>query len=116
MKVKRFPRFPILIVLILISLLAGCAELWGKDEGTIAIHILDKEPDNFINISEQQMEQFPGLKVGINSTEESQLVEISSDEWYKLRDLFFGHYGLGEYGGDIKYQDEYYAIVLYVPY
>ena len=114
MKVKIFPRFPILIVLILISILAGCAELWGKDEGTIGIDKWDKEPDDFINISEQQMEQFPGLKEAINSSEI--MVEISSDEWYELRDLFFGHYGQGHYGGDIKYQGEYYHITLHVPY
>jgi len=85
-------------------MMAGCTDLMG-DEGTIFAEKLDEEPDNFINISEQQMEQFPGLKEAINSTEE--MVEISSDEWYKLKDFFQG------YDAYMEYQGKYYYVRLF---
>jgi len=85
-------------------MVAGCTDLMGGD-GSIFVEKLDEEPDNFINMSEQQMEQFPRLKESINSTGEH--VETPSDEWYELKDFFQDYYAY------IKYQGEYYYVRLF---
>ncbi len=93
------------IVVILLAVgLSGCNELFGEG-GTIYAEKMNEKPEKFINISEQQMEQFPHLKLAINQTDSH--IEPPTDEWNELRDF------LGETYAYIHYQSEYYYVRLF---
>lgn len=64
--------------------LSGCSEFFSEG-GTIYVEKMNKKPENFINISEQQMDQFLHTKQAINQTDS--IVEPPTDEWNDLRDF-----------------------------
>lgn len=91
-------------VLLICVGLYGCSEFFSE-EGTIYAEKMNIKPKKFINISEQQMEQFPHLKRAINQTDSH--VEPPTDEWNDLRDFF------GDMYAYICYQSEYYYVRLF---
>ena len=90
--------------ILLFCMMGGCTELMGGD-GPTFVERLDEEPNDFININEQQMEQFSHLREATNRTGEH--VETPSDEWYELKEFFGGSSIF------VKYQGEYYYVRLF---
>jgi hypothetical protein len=97
----QIPRILIIIMGFLsICCLTGCTDLMG-DEGTILAENLDEIPDDFINLTEEQLERFPHLQQAINLTGEH--VGTPSDEWYELKEFFKDSFKYIEYKGEYYY-------------
>ena len=91
-------------VLLLVIGLCGCNEFFGEG-GTIYAEKINDESKEFVNISEQQMEQFPHLKQALNQTDS--YIEPPNDEWNEIREFFGDTYAY------IHYQNEYYYVRLF---
>jgi hypothetical protein len=94
----------ILIIGIVTLLLTIC--LSGCSERGIHISKISGEPENSVNMTEQQMEKFPHLKDAILTDKSANPPE---DELIRLRAIldFFNT-------SIIKYQNEYYEIYFFV--
>ena len=97
---KNILIFSVVLVLITVVGLSGCT---GPKQ-YIRVDKYDEEPDNYINMSENQIAAFPHLKKAILNNES---VETPREEFYKLSDYF-----RAEETKFIKYQNEYYEINL----
>jgi len=87
-----------IIVLLICVGLSGCVY---PSQG-ICANKLDEIPDNFVNMSEQQMDEFPHLKEAVISQE---CFDTPKEEFNALTDLLDT-----TATGFIKYKDEYYEI------
>jgi len=63
---------------------------------------LDDEPHNYINITEEQMNNFPHLKEAIIT---NKAIQTPQQEFQDLDDLL-----RSEFTSNIKYQNEYYEV------
>ena len=92
------------ITIILLAVgLSGCADLFVEG-GRIDAELLEDSPTNYINVTEQQLEQFPHLKQALNQTDTQ--IEPPIDEWNELHDFF------GDTWANIYYQEKYYYVRL----
>jgi hypothetical protein len=69
---------------------------------------LNEKPENYMNISDQQMTVFPHLKEAINNSGE--YVSIPEEEWRQLKNLLESQNTMF-----IEYQSEYYDITFKQP-
>ena len=97
---KNILIFSAVLVLITVVVLSGCT---GPTQ-YIRVDKYDEEPDNYINMSENQIGAFPHLKEAILNNES---VVTPQEEFYKL-----SNYLRAEETKFIKYQNEYYEINL----
>lgn len=72
--------------------------------GHIRAERIFQKPQNYINLTQQEIEKYPHLIEAFNSS--GRTIEIPSDEWYALKDFF------GGYSKYISYQDRYYYVGL----
>lgn len=93
-----------IVLILLVVALSGCNELFGEG-GTIYAEKINDKSKEFVNISEQQMEQFPHLKQALNQTDS--YIEPPNDEWNEIREFFGDTYAY------IHYQNEYYYVRLF---
>lgn len=89
----------IVILLVVIGILL--MGLFGFKQYIRAVELEDA-PDNYVNISETEIQEYPALKKAIDSPGKS--IEISSSENDALLDLFNGE------RTNIKYLDNFYQI------
>lgn len=96
-----------LIIIFLCIGFTGCIE----DSG-IWVEKLDYEPERYINITSEQLEEYPSIKecvIVLNSDNYNgtvKYVSCNKDEQKKIETLFGGFYGENFF----KYQDEYYSL------
>ena len=88
-------------ILILCIILSGC----NSPDYDIGASRVDEEPEVYINITEQQMENYPHLQKAIESEGES--IDIPYEEFNKVKDLLNSNDTKF-----IKYKNEYYRIFL----
>lgn len=91
------PKFFLFFIFVILSIvLSGCEEL----DQFIDAEILDEEPDEYINITEEQMNDFPHLKEAIQS---DTYVKTPRDEYLAL-DNFLSEIR------NIKYDNKFYKV------
>ena len=72
------------------------------DERHIDADLLQSAPDEFVVLTEQELNEYPAIREAITS---QQFVEVNSDEWGRSQDF------LSEKGSHtVKFGDEYYDI------
>lgn len=102
-----------LIVILLCLKLSGCMGSMG-----ITVEKLDYEPEDYINITSDQLEEYPTMKeciTIINSDDYNKTIksmDCSKSEINKIEILFGDDPNDNQYNGDnfFKYQDEYYSL------
>ena len=85
-------------------LISGCTDLMGGTGDIYAERIYEK-PQNYINLTLENLEKYPHLREALNQTDRH--TETPSDEWYSLRDFF------GDYFKNVSYQGNYYYVRLF---
>jgi hypothetical protein len=75
------------------------------DNGDIYAERIFQKPQNYINLTQQEIEKYPHLIEALNTTDRH--IETPSDEWYALKDFFGGYFKY------ISYQDKYYYVRLF---
>ena len=103
-----------LIVILLCLSLSGCT-----DSGGISVNKLDYEPEEYINITSEQMEEYPTMKeciTIINSDDDKTIHAMSCNKNERDKiEILFGCDPTDNVGIDgyryFKYQDEYYSII-----
>jgi len=95
--------FVIIILFITLFGLSGCM----ASKQYLEVIRLDEEPENFVNVSEQQMKDFPHLNEAIKFQDE--FIDTPYEEFYRLRD-FLEDEETKVVNNYIKYKDEYYKI------
>ena len=106
----KWKHFTILVILIL-SLLWVCGCI-GSDMD-LRVDKMDSEPDEFVNISELKMENFPSLKKAIQAIQSEKdyvVVEIPQEEYQELNSLLNTNNT-----NNISYKNEYYFVRFGMP-
>ena len=99
--------FIFLSFLLLITFLNGCLE----NNQAINVNLIKDEPDEFIDMNEEQIKEFPNLKLTIQKIEntsdyKSVTVEIPSHEFSSLHNFL-------KNTNNIRYNEKFYEIVFY---
>ncbi len=82
---------------------SGCIDLMGGN-GAIQADKLSNIPQDSVNLTSENMRQFPHLMQAFNSS--GQIVEVPGSEWYAMKDFFKG------YSRNVTYEGAYYRIHL----
>ena len=93
------------IIIIGIAVLLICVGLRGCQSQGFGVHRISEEPTNYVNMTEEQMNNFPYLKEAILTNKS---VETPQGEMNRLRGIL--EYFNTDY---ICYQNEYYEIGFY---
>ena len=93
------------LIIIVVAILLVCVGLCGCQSQGFRVHRITKEPINYVNMTQEQMNKFPHLKEAILINKS---VETPQEEMSRLIGII--EYFNTEY---ICYQNEYYEIRIY---